>query len=475
MTDFGKAKGSNLLKNVALKNQDMDSKSDLVIKELPCDQLNDNPDNEYLFGMEKDDIEHMAEGIRENGFQGVVEVFSDGKSYELYSGHIRKYGAMKAGLTKVPAIVKPMPEETVKRRLLLGANLYGRNKISSSNPILTGRQLEYHKETLTKEGFKGNVRAQLSKEFGISEAQVHRYMALLSLSDDLQEIAAAGLVPFTLLSEAKGLSEKDQADLYNRINDVSYNLHNGNEPLTSREFKAILDDLRKDDTLDGQMELKDYEEKTSNSDPAFTTDDSEECSDCYLNEKSCHPEIGEHECYLDDPEEDPFDKEEAEALMEDLVRDEQLREPDKKNVREPYPKLCLQAYKDLIRDEVFSSMNELREYLSKTFRHTYHGSSDFSYQGSVRGIKINSFDEITWRRFLERVAEADVTVLLFDTDSKKSETKAVSEIERMIYRTESQISQGAFSGVSWSNPKEACKIMRSLIAMLEDEIDSIAG
>lgn len=449
MTDFGKAKGSNLLKNVALKNQDMDSKSDLVIKELPCDQLHDNPDNEYLFGMNDDDIEHMAEGIRENGFQGVVEVFSDGKSYELYSGHIRKYGAMKAGLTKVPAIVKPMPEETVKRRLLLGANLYGRNKISSSNPILTGRQLEYHKETLTKEGFKGNVRAQLSKEFGISEAQVHRYMALLSLSDDLQEIAAAGLVPFTLLSEAKGLSEKDQADLYNRINDVSYNLHNGNEPLTSREFKAILDDLRKDDTLDGQMELKDYEEKTSNSDPAIFT--------------------------ADDPEEDPFDKEEAETLMEDLVRDEQDREPDKKKVREPYPKLCLQVYKDMIRDEVFSSMDELREYLPKTFKHRYHGSSDFSYQGSARGIKINSFDEITWRRFLERVAEADVTVLLFDTDSKKSETKAVSEIERMIYRTESQISQGAFSGVSWSNPKEACKIMRSLIAMLEDEIDSIAG
>ena len=458
--DFSKAKGSNLLKNVALKNQDMDSRTDLLIRELPCEQLLDNPQNEYLFGMTEADIEHMAEGIRENGFQGVVEVFSDGKQYELYSGHIRKYGAVRAGLKKIPAIVKSMPEETVKRRLLLGANLYGRNKVISSNPILTGRQLEYHKQTLVMEGFKGNMRAQLAKEFGISEAQVHRYMAILALNEELQETASAGIVPFTLLSEAKNLTDEEQNQLADKIHMTYYNT---GEALTSRTFKALLDGIRGERPIEGQMNLTDMEPETFRE----TVSPDRKAPDMNQAPQS--------ESVQDISEEDTLSgaEDETEPVKKEVVRDEQLTASDKDaKSKEPYPKICFEVYRYLVSSSNrFVSKHALKEFLVKNYGrpHTGGANSVFRYQCSIRGIQINSFDEITWDHFLEKVAETDVRVLHFYPEDRQ-----ISEIERTLYRAESQISQGALDHIEWSNPKEARNILKSLAAMLEDEIDHMA-
>lgn len=465
--DFGKARGSQLLKDVALKNQAMSNA--LVVRDLDIDQIADNPDNAFLFGMEQSDIEHTAEGIRLNGFHGAVEVFEDGKGgYEMFSGHIRKYGAKQAGLKKIPAIINPMPEETHKRRLLVGANLYGRNKVKSGNPIYTGRQLAYHKETLKMENFHGDIREQLAKEFGISGAQCHRYMALLELIDPLQDIAAQGIAPFSLLSGVKGFDKGKQEKLAEYI--MEKYTENG-EPLTSKELRACMDKMAGESPVPGQMKMNDYNISSETVSialddiPVQAEDDSEECNDCMLNnnpdfgDMECHPEDGEHKCYSGP------DEEEAE---EEVVHDEQ---------KIPPVYLIVEAYEEMGRDvkeikDYYKLKNHLIDNYGKT--HHYRGGCKINFKCSLRGIKINSYEEITWTMFLDILSEY---VLELDK-TKESEpfvsvkvNNGISDIERLIYKVESQVSCGALNNIKWSKPQEAYNIIKSLVAMLTDEIN----
>lgn len=257
--DFSKAKASNTLKSVAEKSK-MLSNTKVIVK-LPIDKLIDHPDNEYLFGMKQEDIDHMAEGIAQNGFKDPIEVYDnqDG-TYMIYSGHIRKYGAIKNGMTEIDAIVYDKPEENVIRRELLGANLFGRNRIDNSDPILVARQLEYHTETLHIEGFLGNRRKQVAKEFGFkSDANVHKYVALLSLIPELQKKVSERAISYSGISTAAQMTEEEQKQL-NAMLDQRLD---EDSTVTRTELENIIREIRnggKEQEIKGQMDVTDYPE-----------------------------------------------------------------------------------------------------------------------------------------------------------------------------------------------------------------------
>lgn len=473
--DFRKAKGSQLLKDVAAKNSVL-SNGTLVVH-LEIDKLHDNPDNKYLFGMEETDIQHTAEGIKRNGFHGAIEVFDTGEGfYEIYSGHIRKYGAMKAGMDKIPCIISPMPEPAQKRRLLVGANLYGRNKVKGSNPIYTGRQLVYHKETLKMEGFKGDIREQLAKEFGISGSQAFRYMALTEMIEQLQEITGMGLVPFTVIHTAKSYPVEKQEELYGYIMEKA---GPDLEPLTKSELKECFYKIHGEQPMPGQMEIKDYRIETEHiessvTSPALTKEAmDEECTDCMLNNNSeagileCHPENGEHKCLLDYDEDNP--------TPEEVVHGEQLKIPSPNKVYKAYDEMDYNVKK-------IKNYYRLKDYLINNYgrSHSYRGCSDIKFQCSIRGIKINSYDEITWTMFLDILSgmvsldktkqEEQITPVPAANTSEREATR----VERMIYEVERQLSNDTTDSIPWSRPEEALKVLRSLVAMLEDEIEAIS-
>lgn len=256
--DFSKAKASSTLKSVAEKSR-MLSNTKVIVK-LPVDKLLDHPDNEYLFGMKQEDIDYMAEGIAQNGFKDPIEVYDnqDG-TYMIYSGHIRKYGAIKNGMTEIDAIVYEKPEENVIRRELLGANLFGRNRIDNSDPILVARQLEYHTETLGLEGFQGNRRKQVAKEFGFkSDANVHKYVALLSLIPELQKKVSERSVSYSGISAAAQMTAEEQKLLNERLEEKL-----SMDTVTRTEIENMIKDIQNggdDDQLEGQFEVADYPE-----------------------------------------------------------------------------------------------------------------------------------------------------------------------------------------------------------------------
>lgn len=415
--NFENAKGSKLLQEVAMKNSALNNGTIIVPVEI--EKLHDNPDNAYLFGMEREDILHTAEGIKLNGFHGAIEVFDTGKGfYEIYSGHIRKYGAIEAGMKKIPCFISQMPDPAQKRRLLIGANLYGRNKIKSNNPILTGRQLAYHKATLKMENFKGDIREQLAKEFGISGSQVHKYMALTELIDPLQEIIGKGLVPFSLMYSAKTFSEADQEKLYECLMEILRD----HEPLNQQEVKRCLY------LVSGEA---------------------------YASNQAMSVDQGAG-----------MQKQNTVSTDQDkiVVHDEQLKIPSAAQVCMAYNHMNFGKRK-------IDNYYDLKNFLVNNYgkHHSYSNFIDIRYNCSPRGIRINSCDEITWNVFLDILSKK---VPLSKEKPSSPSFISPSPLERTIYKLESDMSSHTDS-ISWSDPKEAKKIMRSLIALLEDELELV--
>lgn len=442
MTDFSKAKGNKTLQSVADKSALM--KAGAVVKQLPVKELKDNPDNEYLFGMEQSDIEHTTVGIKKNGFKGAINVYScpDG-SYEVYSGHIRKYAAIAAGLETIPCLVEPEPEATIKRRQLLGANLYGRNKIQSDNPILIARQIHYHRETLEMEGFKGDTREQIAVDFRISDSQVYKYETLLKLEPDLQDLAAERKAPWSILYTAKSFSKTEQEQLAAMISEAS---EASKESVTKREVKDFMNSILSKKPVNGQMNIEDYEESSSEVKTAY----------------------------------DRLPVQKPGFSVDDNV--DVNAEVDKENL--PPADKVYKVYKNIGNN--IRNYYELKNHLVNMHGKKYEYYSDpkvgesegICYRCSPRGICIDDCDEITWVKFIDILNESvsiskDNVEGNVEIELPVSEDLKVSEIERKIYKLEAEMSSGTIEQIFWSNPEEAKRIMQSLIALLEDEIEAV--
>lgn len=406
--DFSKAKGSKTLKAVAEKSA---SVGGLVVTQVDIENLVDNPDNEYLFGMKEEDIEHTARGIKDNGFMGAINVYKmESGQYEIYSGHIRRYAAERAGMKKIPCLIEPMPDkETTKRRQLLGANLYGRNRITSSDPILVARQLEYHKRTLEMEDFKGDMREQLAVEFGISGSQVYKYMCLLDLTQDLQDIVSTGTVGYSSIYSTKTLSEEKQQEIAAKIQSV----HSEQDaPLTREQVTRIISEEKQQEPIPGQMQVSDY-----------------------------IGEIEEEEC-----EEDNL----------------------------PSSEEVLQIYREV--GEGITNYYELKTLFEDKMRGNegYRAPDLLGADFSNKGVKISGHDWMSLAVFMKMLSEK----ITLDKEKKTVNSASVdagpsvSDLERKVYKLESVLSLAGES-IAWSNKTDAIRVLKSLIAMLTDEVTVI--
>lgn len=528
MTDFSKAKGNKTLQSVADKSALM--KAGAVVKQLPVKELKDNPDNEYLFGMEQSDIEHTTVGIKKNGFKGAINVYScpDG-SYEVYSGHIRKYAAIEAGLETIPCLVEPEPEETIKRRQLLGANLYGRNKIQSDNPILIARQIHYHRETLEMEGFKGDTREQIAVDFRISDSQVYKYETLLKLEPDLQDLAAERKAPWSILYTAKSFSKTEQEQLAAMINEAS---ESSKESVTKREVKDFMNSILSKKPVNGQMNIEDYEESSSEVKTAYDRLPVQKPGNCtghcfYCRNEECNgSQVKREHCIFDLEKECNMYETHERAIQLGIncnsnccrdcdnecslrcnyylsishadtmptVHGEQSEvfsvddnvdvnaEVDKENL--PPADKVYKVYKNIGNN--IRNYYELKNHLVNMHGKKYEyysdpkvgGSEGICYRCSPRGICIDDCDEITWVKFIDILNESvsiskDNVEGNVEIELPVSEDLKVSEIERKIYKLEAEMSSGTIEQIFWSNPEEAKRIMQSLIALLEDEIEAV--
>jgi ParB family chromosome partitioning protein len=131
--------------------------------------------------MDDERLEDLAKSIRANGIIQPIVVRRVGQDYEIIAGERRWRASQRAGLLKVPVVVRDIPEDQ-----LLGVALIENIQREDLNPIEEAhayRRLvdEFH---LTQE--------QIADSVGKDRSSIANYLRLLKLPNEVRDSLAGG-------------------------------------------------------------------------------------------------------------------------------------------------------------------------------------------------------------------------------------------------------------------------------------------
>lgn len=238
--NFGNSANGNLLNDIMEKaNQE---KNTIVTIDIDIDLIDKNPDNEKIFNM--NDIDFLAEGMKEEGFFGAIEVFKKANGrYEISSGHRRFEAAKKNNMDRIPCIVLEDVDDVTRAKRLLSTNIRNR-KLS---PLDIGRAIKYYRAKVLnneKSGYgEGKTRDKLASFFNLSPSKVYRYESLLNLIEPLQKLCEDEEYSFACLSHASSLPKEDQEELYDMIE--RFNAMNPDVHITSQRIESKINELKR--------------------------------------------------------------------------------------------------------------------------------------------------------------------------------------------------------------------------------------
>src|SRR5687767_7782445 len=148
-------------------------------------------------------LESLAESIRTHGIVQPLLVRRRGEEFELIAGERRWRAAKLAGLTRVPVVVKEVPDES-----LLEIALIENIQREDLNPIEEAQAYKKLIETV------GLTQEALATRVGRDRSYITNYLRLLRLPEDLQQLVKEGRLS---TGHARTLLAVTQADLQRRL------------------------------------------------------------------------------------------------------------------------------------------------------------------------------------------------------------------------------------------------------------------
>jgi len=149
-------------------------------REIDIDRISPNPD-QPRFRMDEKALEELAESIRQNGVLQPVLVRPSRDGYQLVAGERRLLAAQRAGLLRVPAVVRDVPDD----RLLLLALIENIQR-EQLNPIEEAQAYQSLLEQLkaTQESLCGQI--------GKERSTIANAIRLLKLPAPVKLLVAEG-------------------------------------------------------------------------------------------------------------------------------------------------------------------------------------------------------------------------------------------------------------------------------------------
>lgn len=126
-------------------------------------------------------LERLAESVREHGIVQPILVRRKGERYELIAGERRWRAAQKAGLQRIPAVVKEVADSD-----LLEIALTENVQREDLNPI---EEANAYKKLIEQVGLTQDA---LAARFGRDRSYITNYLRLLKLPPDIQELVETG-------------------------------------------------------------------------------------------------------------------------------------------------------------------------------------------------------------------------------------------------------------------------------------------
>ena len=152
--------------------------------ELDIDRLTPN-DYQPRLNMDDARLEELAASIKANGIIQPIVVRRVGEGYRIIAGERRWRAARRAGLTRVPVVVKEVSGEATDQRVLQMALVENiqRDDLNAIDEAKAYRRLA-DEFTLTQDAIASAV--------GKDRATVANTLRLLKLPQDVQDLVAAG-------------------------------------------------------------------------------------------------------------------------------------------------------------------------------------------------------------------------------------------------------------------------------------------
>jgi ParB/RepB/Spo0J family partition protein len=159
---------------------------DARIVELPLDLIDADPEN----GRGTDDeegIQELADSIRQQGViqPVVVRPVLTGR-YKLIAGERRCRGAIMAGLTKIPALVKDLTDDQAT-----ALQIIENEQRKDIDPVVKALKIRAFVADI-KRTYGSGAQQRAAEQLGKSQAWVSKQLALLDYPEDILSIVRAG-------------------------------------------------------------------------------------------------------------------------------------------------------------------------------------------------------------------------------------------------------------------------------------------
>ena len=218
-SDFTLTKLDDLFTTQAQRDEEQLSK----IRDIPLELIDDFPDHPFKV-RDDEDMMQLVESVKERGVitPATVRQKEDGR-YELVSGHRRKRACELAGFETLRSEIVDLnrDEATI---LMVESNFQRLEILPSEKAFAYKMRLEAMKRqgertdlTSSPVGTKLRTSDELAQECGDSRNQIHRYIRLTYLVQELLDYVDEGRIKMRPAVELSFLDEDSQRDVVDEI------------------------------------------------------------------------------------------------------------------------------------------------------------------------------------------------------------------------------------------------------------------
>lgn len=215
---------TNTLDELFSTQEERDDAKLSKIRDIPLELIDDFPDHPFKVRDDEDMIQ-LVESVKERGVitPATVRQKEDGK-YELISGHRRKRACELAGFEALRCEVVDLDRDAAT--VLMVESNYQRSQILPSEKAFAYKmRLEAMKRqgqrsdlTLSPMGTKFNRSSEaITEETGDSRNQIHRYIRLTNLVQELLDLVDEGKIKMRPAVELSYLDEDSQRAVVDEI------------------------------------------------------------------------------------------------------------------------------------------------------------------------------------------------------------------------------------------------------------------
>lgn len=229
-----KALGKGLEELFNMEPLDINKLEKKIVEETPLEEiklisLKELRSNPYQprKNFDEDALEELASSIKEHGVFQPIIVKKSIKGYDIIAGERRVKASIKAGLDKIPAIIRNFSDKEMMEIALI-ENLQREDLSAIEEAEAYNKMLETMK--ITQE--------ELSKRVGKSRSHVTNMLGLLSLPNNVQEMVLYNKISMGHARVLSKLKEKEQIiKLANRVVAESLSVRQLEELTVSDNYK----------------------------------------------------------------------------------------------------------------------------------------------------------------------------------------------------------------------------------------------